>query len=119
MISTLLLTAHMAFFWSYTHGELKKQPITPVDPSLVCMTNDVIFGRPQIPVKVDGNTYYGCCQGCASRLQNESRMRYSNDPFTGNKVDKATAFIVEGPRGEALYFESVTTAAQYMVTMEK
>jgi hypothetical protein len=32
---------------------------------------------------------------------------------TGREVDKAEAFIVEGPEGKALYFESSETAKRY------
>lgn len=79
----------------------------------VCMVNDKVFGEPQIPVEFEGKTYYGCCQGCVSRIKNDRAVRYSIDPLTGGEVDKATAFIVEGQGGKALYFESAQTAKQY------
>jgi YHS domain-containing protein len=79
----------------------------------VCMVNDRVMGKPQIPVEYEDKTYYGCCQGCVNRIKNDRAIRYSSDPVTGGEVDKATAYIVEGHGGEALYFESVQTAKQY------
>jgi hypothetical protein len=35
---------------------------------------------------------------------------------TGDEVDKATAFIIEGPEGQALYFESPETAQNYLAS---
>ncbi len=81
----------------------------------VCMVTDRVFGKPQIPVTFDGKTYYGCCQGCVSKIKNNRAVRYSTDPVTGREVDKATAYILEGPGGEALYFESAETAKKYTV----
>lgn len=79
----------------------------------VCMVNDRVMGKPQIPVEYEGKTYYGCCQGCVNRIKNDRAIRYSIDPVTGVEVDKAKAYIVEGLAGEALYFESAQTAKQY------
>jgi len=45
-------------------------PASEVKASEVCMVNDRVMGKPQIPVEVEGKTYYGCCEGCKSRLQN-------------------------------------------------
>lgn len=81
--------------------------------SEVCMINDEVMKKPQIPVVVEGKTYYGCCPACATTLKNDPSSRYSKDPATGKEVDKAVAFITEGPNGIALYFESEETARQY------
>lgn len=81
--------------------------------SEVCMINDEVMKKPQIPVVVEGKTYYGCCPACATTLKNDPSSRYSKDPQTGKKVDKASAFITEGPNGVALYFESEETAMKY------
>jgi len=89
-------------------------PASEVKASEVCMVNDRVMGKPQIPVEVEGKTYYGCCEGCKSRLQNDRSMRYSTDPLTGKEVDKARAYIVQGTQAEVLYFESEQTATRYM-----
>ncbi|UPT75416.1 MAG: hypothetical protein M0D55_06925 [Elusimicrobiota bacterium] len=83
------------------------------DRSLVCMVNDKVLGRPQLPVVVSGKTYYGCCAGCVGRLNNDRKARVAADPVTGRDVDKSEAVILEGERGEALYFESEDTARRY------
>jgi len=87
--------------------------VTQAASSEVCMVNDKVFGKPQIPVEFEGKTYYGCCEGCVKRINEDRTVRYSTDPLTGREVDKATAFIVEGAGGQALYFESVDTAMEF------
>jgi YHS domain-containing protein len=87
--------------------------ITPVEPNMVCMVDDGIKGVPQIAVEVEGKTYYGCCPGCVNALKNDRSKRFTMDPLTGREVDKATAYIVPGPGGRALYFESSETAEKY------
>ncbi|MFQ5585353.1 MAG: hypothetical protein ACE5GF_00775 [Thermodesulfobacteriota bacterium] len=71
------------------------------------------MAKTQIPVYVDDKVYYGCCQGCVNALKTERTFRFAQDPVTGREVDKADAFIIEGPAGEALYFESLETAERY------
>lgn len=83
------------------------------DPVEVCMVNDKVMGRPQIPVEFEGKTYYGCCQGCVARIKFDRSVRYAVDPVSGKVVDKASAVILEGPGGEALYFESLDTAGRF------
>jgi YHS domain-containing protein len=76
------------------------------DRSLVCMVNDQFMGRPQIPVTVNGNTYYGCCEMCEGRLANDPASRTAVDPVSHRSVDKATAVIGQDENGTAVYFES-------------
>jgi YHS domain-containing protein len=79
--------------------------LTPIeDPSLVCMINDSYMGKPQIPVEVGGQTYFGCCPMCQERLANEPETRTAIDPVTGEPVDKATAILAHDPSGNVLYF---------------
>ena len=82
----------------------------------VCMINNRVMAEPQIPVEVESKTYYGCCAGCANKLKNQEGARFSKDPLTGSKVDKATAYIISGLGGEALYFESEKNAQDYVAT---
>ncbi len=81
--------------------------------SEVCMVTDQVMGKPQIPVEIEGKTYYGCCEGCKAKLQKNRSIRYSTDPLTGKEVDKARAYIVQGDLSKALYFESEQTATRY------
>lgn len=91
-----------------------KAEIKPAKTSEVCMVNDEVMKKPQIPVVFEGKTYYGCCPACATTLKTDRASRYGKDPLTGKEVDKAAAFIVEGQNGAALYFESKETAKKYM-----
>ncbi|MBI5888529.1 MAG: TRASH domain-containing protein [Deltaproteobacteria bacterium] len=79
----------------------------------VCMVNDTVMGKIQIPVKVNGKTYYGCCEGCVGKLKKIRSFRFSKDPVTGREVDKAKAYISKAPDGRALYFESMKTVEEY------
>jgi YHS domain-containing protein len=84
-----------------------------VETKKVCMVNDQLFGRDQIPIQVEGRTYYGCCEMCKERLARDAAARTSVDPQTKKPVDKATAVIAARPDGSVLYFESEKTFAEY------
>jgi YHS domain-containing protein len=82
------------------------------DPSTVCMVNNHYMGRPQIPVQVDGKTYYGCCQMCEKRLRDEPSARNAIDPVTQKQVDKALALMARDPEGKVFYFENEASLTQ-------
>jgi YHS domain-containing protein len=84
-----------------------------VETKKVCMVNNQVFEKDQIPVQVAGKTYYGCCEMCKERLAKDAEARTGVDPVTGKKVDKATAVIVAQTDGSVLYFESEKTLEQY------
>ncbi len=83
------------------------------DRSLVCMVNNQFMERPQIPIEVEGRTYYGCCEMCKGRLGSDPSSRVSTDPVSGNTVDKASAVIGRTADGRTLYFESQGTFDRY------
>ncbi len=83
------------------------------DASQVCMVNDQFMGRPQIPVDVEGRTYYGCCAMCKDKLVNQPAIRTAKDPVSGEDVDKAKAVIVQDSAGKVLYFVSEDTLRRY------
>lgn len=83
------------------------------DRSLVCMVNDRFMGRPQIPVEVGGRTYFGCCEGCKTRLAQEPAVRMAVDPVSGRSVDKAQAVLAVDDKGAVLYFESDESFGAY------
>lgn len=113
-ISIFIMLGIMALI-SFSEAEAKRSEVKAklVDPSVVCMVNDAVMGRAQIPVKYEGKTYYGCCDGCVSTIKTDRAARYAKDPVTGKEVDKAKAVILEGENGAALYFESLDTASRY------
>lgn len=88
--------------------------VEPVsDPSRVCMVNDQDMGKPQIPVVVNGRTYYGCCAMCKARLSHSAEIRTAIDPVTGRSVDKARAVIGRRGDGTVVYFETRENLARY------
>ena len=83
------------------------------DPSLVCMVNNQLMAKPQIPVEVDGRTYYGCCAMCKDRLANDPASREARDPVTGEAVDKAKAIMASDTDGAIYYFASADSLNRY------
>lgn len=78
-----------------------------VPKDLVCMVNNAYMGKPQIPVPVNGKTYYGCCEMCVGMLNNNETARVGTDPVSNKPVDKTEAFIVLMDKdGKVGYFES-------------
>ncbi len=78
-----------------------------IPSELVCMVNNAYMGSPQIQVPVDGKTYYGCCEMCVGKLNNDENARMGKDPFSGKMIDKSQAYIVLSSKDGAVdYFES-------------
>ena len=80
---------------------------------MVCMVNDTLFSREQIPVEVDGKTYFGCCEMCKGRLASDTSIRSAKDPVSGVSVDKALAVIGAAPDGRVQYFQNDETFSRY------
>lgn len=80
------------------------------------MVNDRFMGIKQIPIEAEGITYYGCCPDCVKKLQeNIGGARYSKDPVSDEKVDKASAVIVKNNEdGMVQYFGSEASANQFL-----
>ena len=89
------------------------EPLQRVEAKKVCMINNQLFAKDQIPVEVQGKTYYGCCEMCKERLAKDAAARTGTDPVTGKPVDKAVAVIAALEDGSVLYFESEKTFEQY------
>jgi YHS domain-containing protein len=77
------------------------------------MVNDRFMGTAQIPVSVDGKTYFGCCAGCKQKLETQASARTAVDPVSGEPVDKASALIVRDPTGKVMYFANAATLARF------
>jgi YHS domain-containing protein len=86
---------------------------------LVCMVNDAYMGIKQFPVPVENKMYYGCCEQCVDKIKDNENIRYTKDPFTGEKVDKALAFIVMKSEADrsVYYFKSKDNYLQYLKTL--
>lgn len=88
-------------------------PLKRVETKKVCMINNQVFEKDQIPIQVEGRTYYGCCEMCKERLAKDRASREATDPVTGKTVDKAKAVIGAQPDGSVLYFESEESFKKY------
>jgi YHS domain-containing protein len=89
-------------------------PLTRINPRYVCMINNQAFNKEQIPVKVDGKTYYGCCQMCEAKLKSDPASHIAIDPVSGKEVDKAAAVIGASPDGTVYYFESEKNPKKFL-----
>ena len=115
LLLTLVLCAATLLVASFAlAGEETAKPVLKlVEAKKVCMVNNQLFEKDQIPIAVEGKTYYGCCEMCKERLTKDAASRTAIDPVTGKKVDKAKAVIAALPDGKVLYFESEKTLAEY------
>jgi len=86
--------------------ETDDQKLEIVGNEYVCMVNNKRFPNTQIPVEVNGKTYYGCCQMCKKKLKNSQEIREAKDPVSGNIVDKSSAVIGSASDGTVYYFEN-------------
>ncbi len=84
-----------------------------VEAKFVCMVNDALFAKEQIPVEVGDQTYYGCCDMCKQRLAQDKTIREAVDPVSGATVDKAKAVIGASEDGSIFYFENEETFQKY------
>jgi YHS domain-containing protein len=109
LCAVALLVSSLAFAGT----DAAKPALKRVETKKVCMVNNAVFEKDQIPVQVSGKTYYGCCEMCKERLAKDAAARTATDPVTGKTVDKATAVIAAKPDGTVLYFESEKTLEQY------
>jgi YHS domain-containing protein len=93
--------------------EGEKPALQRAEPRYVCMVNDRVFDKEQIPVEVEKRTYYGCCQMCKQALAERPELRSGTDPVTGKPVDKAKSVIGSLPDGSVIYFENEKTFTEY------
>ena len=96
--------------YSYGFGS---EELVQVESKYVCMVNDDLFDSAQIPVDVNGITYYGCCMGCKAKLENNPSTRFAVDPVSGNSVDKAAATIGADSDRNVYYFENLANLQAY------
>jgi YHS domain-containing protein len=85
----------------------------------VCMMQDMVLGKPGIPIQFEGRTYYGCCEMCKEKIKNEPQ-KYTKaiDPVSGASVDKASSFIY-GVNGSAFYFGSSANRKTFAANPQK
>lgn len=110
---SVLMTLALATLAGATILLAQSKPLQRVEAKKVCMINEQVFERDQIPVEVDGKTYYGCCEMCKTKLASYDETRVAVDPLSGNKVDKAEAVIAADEEGAVFYFESEENLAKF------
>ncbi len=80
--------------------------LVKVESKQVCMINEQFMEKDQILVEIDGKMYYGCCAMCVEKLNKAEKSRFSVDPLSGKKVDKALAVIGADEDFNVYYFEN-------------
>ena len=110
---SLMALSFIFCFSISTKADQQSSSLKPIDAKYVCMITNQEFAREQIPVEVEGKTYYGCCEMCKAKIKNNPQSRAATDPVSGNQVDKAEAVIGAAPDGSIFYFESEENFAQY------
>jgi YHS domain-containing protein len=114
--SLLVLTFFISFS-AFAHADNTNQQtsssLTEVDSKYVCMVTNQLFVKEQIPVELEGKTYYGCCEMCKAKIKNNPQSREATDPVSGKKVDKAEAVIGASADGSIYYFESEENLAEF------
>jgi YHS domain-containing protein len=111
--SAQLLTALLGLACLLAAPLARAEPLQQVEAKRVCMVNDNLFPKDQIPVQVSGKTYFGCCEMCKERLALDANLRQAVDPVSKKPVDKATAVIGARPDGRVLYFENADNLKRY------
>ena len=123
LFTAFLLTATFAVAKDSSEGAsspMKHQSVAAgVDHKYVCMVNNQLYDKEQIPVVVDGKTYYGCCEMCKVTLKNNPKSRLAVDPISGKTVDKALSVIGLAPNGKVYYFESEENLRRFKESLNK
>jgi YHS domain-containing protein len=87
------------------------------DNSKICMVTNRAYDKPQVPVQVDGRTYYGCCEMCKGMLTKDASQRTAIDPVSKKPVDKSKAVIGVGANGGVYYFQNEKDFETYNARM--
>lgn len=109
----LLLPQGFSVTESAAENNANGSQLAVIEPRYVCMVNNTIFPKAQIPVVVGDKTYYGCCEMCKDKLTLEEEARKAQDPVSGERVDKADAVIGATADGKVFYFESLENLQKY------
>lgn len=94
-------------------------PLTPVEGRMICMVNNKAYAKPQLPVRVHGRTYYGCCSMCKHMLQTDASERSAVDPISKKKVDKSKAVIGRASNDAVVYFQNDADLQRYNASVAR
>lgn len=98
---------------------LAAAPLAIVPNENVCMVTNMLFKKKQIPVSLEGKTYYGCCENCKETLATDSKARTAIDPVSGKSVDKSKAVIAAREDDSVVYFENKKNFEAYLKSAPK
>ncbi|MBI3650511.1 MAG: hypothetical protein HY231_05620 [Acidobacteria bacterium] len=113
LFAVAILLSGVAVLTAQARPALQDNGLVQVESKYVCMINNQRFDKEQIPVAVQGKTYYGCCEMCKGKLQGDAKSRMAIDPVSHKKVDKAKAIIGATADGKVFYFESLANLKKY------
>jgi len=98
------------------HAGSPSEWLTRVEPSSVNMVTNRVEEAGQTAVNLEGNSYFVSGESYAWTLKQNQSLRYSIDPLTNRKVDKARAVIFADASGRVFYFESEQTYRDFLAT---
>lgn len=99
--------------WALVETGRSETGLMRIVSSNSCMGSNQAQEKAQDYAIVDGKPYYGCTDMCIANLRQNAGFRYSHDPVSGKKVDKATAIVGARKNGQLLYFESEKNFLSY------
>jgi YHS domain-containing protein len=99
------------------NGVKAEGKLVQADPKKICMVTNKGFDKEQIPVRIKGRTYYGCCEMCKGILEKDPKQRVAIDPVSMKKVDKSQAVVGVASNGGVVYFESSGNLEKYNSTL--
>ena len=111
ILSIFLMTLAVGLFGTTS---IAAESLKIVENEKVCMVTDMHFAKKQIPVEVEGKTYFGCCQNCKATLSKDATARTATDPISGKSVDKAKAVIAARSDNSVVYFENEKNFKEYL-----
>ena len=113
LLALAIVLSGSSLMTAKAHAASLGNGLVVVESKYVCMINNQRFDKEQIPVAVQGKTYYGCCEMCKGRLKGDAKSRMAIDPVSHKKVDKAKAVIGATADGKVFYFESLANLKKY------
>ena len=99
--------------WALVETGRSETGLMRIVSSNSCMGSNQAQEKAQNYAIVDGKPYYGCTDMCIANLRQNAGFRYSRDPVSGKKVDKATAIVGARKNGQLLYFETEENFLSY------
>lgn len=76
-----------------------------------------IWGKDKSKFPTKGDMFYGCCETCVERIPKDETVRIATDPQTGEKVSKATAYIILlNEEGSVAYFANEKNYKDFVIS---